>query len=183
MALKKISKLDAARMQISTSIDLLFNDDDPVSAHTLAGAASGLLHDLVNKIEPNSSLEHETSSSLDESLKDLLKRWRKPQNFFKHANWEEHDEIEFNPYATELLIFAAITNLKIILDKNTLQNLSDKEYAFILWKFATHRASYEPGRDAPVLEEAKSIFPGIMEKTRAEQLEIGKKFINELKSS
>jgi hypothetical protein len=49
--LKKLSitKLDAARRQLETAITLWFHDADPVSVHTLAMAAHGILRALNKK--------------------------------------------------------------------------------------------------------------------------------------
>jgi hypothetical protein len=42
----KISKLDAAQRQMDAAIFIYFHDVDPVSVHTLVGAAHILLTDL-----------------------------------------------------------------------------------------------------------------------------------------
>jgi len=43
----KISKLDAAKRQLETAIRLYFNEADPVSVHTLAGAAHTISEILI----------------------------------------------------------------------------------------------------------------------------------------
>lgn len=45
----KISKLDAAKRQLETAIRLYFNEADPISIHTLAGAAHTILSDINKK--------------------------------------------------------------------------------------------------------------------------------------
>ena len=43
----KVNKLEAARRQIGTAIELWFSGGDPISIHTLIGAASQILCDLL----------------------------------------------------------------------------------------------------------------------------------------
>jgi hypothetical protein len=45
----EISKLDAAKRQLKTAINLYFSYGDPVSIHTLASAAREILYDLNKK--------------------------------------------------------------------------------------------------------------------------------------
>jgi hypothetical protein len=47
-----ITKLEAARRQLGTAIVLWFNDDDPVSIHTLVCAAYEIVHTLTKKRNP-----------------------------------------------------------------------------------------------------------------------------------
>jgi hypothetical protein len=42
----KLSKLDCARRQLELAIELYFMERDPVSIHTLAGAARQLIEDI-----------------------------------------------------------------------------------------------------------------------------------------
>ena len=42
-----ISKLDAAKRQLEMAIKLYFNDDDPISIHTLASASEEILMKLL----------------------------------------------------------------------------------------------------------------------------------------
>jgi argininosuccinate synthase len=41
-----VTKIEAARRQLNTAIELWFNDGDPVSIHTLASSAHQIIHDL-----------------------------------------------------------------------------------------------------------------------------------------
>ena len=45
----RLNKIDAARRQLKVAIRLLFDDEDPVAVHTLVGAASVIITDLVEK--------------------------------------------------------------------------------------------------------------------------------------
>ena len=105
----KVSKLDAARRQLETAVRLYFSEADPVSIHTLMSAAYQVLSD-VNRARGGSPM-----------LKDQVPTWVRPDataeakrrlseaaNFFKHAN-RDHDEVlEFSAGPTELLLYDAI---------------------------------------------------------------------------
>ena len=108
MTTLKVAKLDAARRQLDTAIRLYFAQGDPVSIHTLAGAAYQLLDDLIAK------------HGGPEGFKDLLLKWAKPgsvdlvrqrlneaQNFFKHADRDHEGVLDFRPEATELFLLDA----------------------------------------------------------------------------
>ena len=45
----RINKIDAARRQIVTAIELLFSGGDPVAIYTLAGAGWHILKDLCER--------------------------------------------------------------------------------------------------------------------------------------
>lgn len=49
----QITKLDAARRQLRAAVRLLFDGGDPVAVHTLVGAASVIISDLVEQQHPD----------------------------------------------------------------------------------------------------------------------------------
>jgi hypothetical protein len=95
----QLTKLDAAASQMETAIRLYFADGDPVSIHTLACASCDLVRDVGRaqgiakltvkdwgldyvKAEHRGEIRHLLSSS---------------QNFFKHADRDSSETIDFNP--------------------------------------------------------------------------------------
>jgi len=102
----KLSKLNVAKRQLETAIRLYFNDDDPVSIHTLACAAHGILSDLNKKYNGNPMMLSDYIIS-DEYKTEWNKKIREPQNFFKHADNDSVKSIEFTPELTEYFIFDA----------------------------------------------------------------------------
>jgi hypothetical protein len=76
-----INKELAARGQLQTAIALWFNYGDPVSIHTLAAAAQGILQGLVGK---NHRYPH-MRQWIKKFPPRVQKLIRNPQNFFKHA--------------------------------------------------------------------------------------------------
>ncbi|MDZ4064204.1 MAG: hypothetical protein U1E22_05985 [Coriobacteriia bacterium] len=95
----ELTKLDVATSQLETAIRLYFDDDDPVSIHTLASAASDLIRDI------GRPLGHEGLTARDWALEIIKPEYRdevRPlfvtsQNFFKHADRDPHAVIDFNP--------------------------------------------------------------------------------------
>lgn len=102
----KVSKLDAAKRQLECAISLYFNEKDPVSIHTLTCAAYNVLRTL------NGSRVWMTQDNLHEHIvpgKEKLARelFRKPENFFKHADRDPEEILDFNPDGSEIPLFEA----------------------------------------------------------------------------
>jgi hypothetical protein len=108
-AVHKIGKLDAARRQLSVSIRLFFEQRDVIAIHTLAAAAHQILSDLAAKrgqgilgiIKNNPFLRPEKKTE-----------WRKlvnsAQNFFKHADHDPAEILEFRSAATAFFLVDAV---------------------------------------------------------------------------
>ena len=62
----EITKLESARRQIETAVQLFFNEDDIVSLHTLTAAAHQLLTDLSFKSGQTSNIKHEAKKYIKE---------------------------------------------------------------------------------------------------------------------
>lgn len=104
----KLSKLDCARRQLELAIELFFLERDPVSIHTLAGAARQLLVDI-NKHRGGKPLFTEI-----EALKEIVipgkeaevsRLFRKAENFFKHADNDPEATLDFSPEINEILLW------------------------------------------------------------------------------
>ena len=81
----QVTKLDAARRQLQTAIQLLFSQKDGVSIHTLAHASFGILKDVAKHRGKTrvSDAGNELSGS---GQKDFWNRFNRTGNFFKHAD-------------------------------------------------------------------------------------------------
>jgi hypothetical protein len=104
----KLSKLDCARRQLEMGIELYFMERDPVSIHTLAGAVYQLLVDL-NKHQGGKPMTQEM-----ESLKEVIipgkeeeayRLFRKAENFFKHADRDPNEVIDFSPEINGMILW------------------------------------------------------------------------------
>jgi hypothetical protein len=116
----KITKISAAKRQLIEAIKLFFEERDPVSIHTLVGAASGILNDHFDRkdiLNHKPLLNYNSVYIEDEDRKTVSDKIREHQNFFKHADLdlkEGKTEIEFNIEKNPLYLFEAIRYLKAI---------------------------------------------------------------------
>jgi len=104
----KLSKLDCARRQLELAIELYFMERDPVSIHTLVGAARQLLADI-NKHRGGKPLFTE-SEALKEIVvpgkeAELARLFRKAEKIFKHAHNDPEATIDFSPEINEIILW------------------------------------------------------------------------------
>lgn len=127
-----ISKLDAAKRQLYTAINLYFKDADPISIHTLTAAAHQILMDLA-KLEGIKSIFKD--AVLDIIVKDYKREYlstiNEAENFFKHAEKDPQGLLKFNPEQTEFLLFDAV-EMYIQVAKETPEDISIYRVWFLL---------------------------------------------------
>jgi len=100
---------------------LFFEDRDPVSIHTLAGAALEILNDHFDNIDDvwdhNLALHRDSIYVKDDYRKQWSDSINKAKNFFKHADRDLKNgvtEIEFDPDVNEFFILEAIRRLELV---------------------------------------------------------------------
>jgi hypothetical protein len=109
-----IKKIDSARSQLETAINLYFEDRDVISTHTLASAAHVVLSNLAIKVGVPYWFRNEKTLLefyANVNPKQYFDAISAAQNFFKHADRPTDSldkEIEFNPRLTELFILDSI---------------------------------------------------------------------------
>lgn len=104
-----ISKLDAVKRQVETALHLYFLSRDPVSIYTLAHAAYQILVDL-NKHRGGRAMLMEdmvTIYARPNHKKEVYAKIHEAENFFKHANRDPEDTIDFSPDASETVLWEA----------------------------------------------------------------------------
>lgn len=124
-----ITKLDAARRQLKEAIRLWFQDGDPVAIHCLACSAHEIIHDL-NQKKKGRDLLYDSVVIKDEYQKDWARRLKAPYNFFKHADKDADDVLEFDPRLTQAFILFSIMGLQILGQKG-----DEISRAFVFWIF------------------------------------------------
>jgi hypothetical protein len=131
-----VTKIDAARRQLRTAIELWAIDGDPVSIHSLAYAAHQIIHDL-NRVEKGPHLFLDMPGIKEEKRREFVTMVKRDANFFKHADSRgkkpDPPSIEFTPSTNELFIMIAITGLKQLKVQ-----LSHHEQGFVLWYRVHH---------------------------------------------
>ena len=167
----QLTKLDAARRQLKVAIRLLFDSEDPVAVHTLVGAASVIISDLVDKYHPQNSWDKLAQEANELKRAEYFKVMRKTQNFLKHAREDDREVLNFDPNDTDSLAFWAVMNL------GNFGLLSMEESVLQLWYLACH---------APTLDltiepygRAMEVFGDLREIPRTDRLAIGKRVLAE----
>ena len=106
----QVGKLDAANRQLDCAIDLFFSGGDPVCVHSLAGAASMLLSDLIETRDPGESWDRMAQADNDLSPSEYFEIVRNAQNFLKHAKHDSNAVLRLNERDTEGMIMIAVLN-------------------------------------------------------------------------
>lgn len=130
----RVTRLDAARRQLATAIELWFADGDPVSVHTLVCAAHQVIHDL-NRKEKGRPLLFDAQEFKQERRKEVIEQFKRHQNFFKHADLRRGDataQIDFDPTLSEVFFLASILRLQALG-----YSLTDVENAFLGFRMMT----------------------------------------------
>ena len=103
METMKLNKVDVARRQLATALEMWFADGDPVAIHTLAMAA----HDVASHVaKPLGSIyltiynrAVARAKELSKPTSEVHRRMKGPANFFKHADLDPDGEIAFRATA------------------------------------------------------------------------------------
>jgi hypothetical protein len=167
----RITKLEAAQRQMTRAIRMLFAEDDPVCTHTLAGAASILLTDLVEHHLPGSTWEQIAQEGNNLGRAEFFKIARKAQNFLKHARDDPGETLDFNPSDTDALLTLAVFNA------SELAPLSPEAQVFQLWALAL--LCPEDLINQPPFQEAIGYFGHLQQMERPEQLAAGRRGLSE----
>lgn len=166
-----IAKHEAATRQLRMAIKLMFEDVDSVPVHTLVGAASIVLSDLVEKKVPEKSWDRFAQQANNISAPEYFRVMREVQNFLKHAKDDPDAILNFNPKDTESIAFFAVMNA------GELGHLSTEESVLQLWYLACHDPQLED--NSSPYKEALSLFGDLRCAPRQERLEVGRRVLAE----
>jgi hypothetical protein len=115
----KITKLDAAKQQIEMAIVLFFNNNDPISTHTLTNAAYEILvgvgerknvKPIVKRLEfllNDDQLKQIGNAKIKDARKMAVKILNTPYNFMKHGKNDPTETLEFEPQFNEAFLWDA----------------------------------------------------------------------------
>jgi hypothetical protein len=118
MATIKLNKVDVARRQLATALEMWFADGDPVAIHTLAMAA----HEIAIYLAKRQSWKDMTiyeravnrAKALSKTTSEVHRRMKGPANFFKHADLDPGGEFEFDEGMNEALLGMAVGCLLVL---------------------------------------------------------------------
>lgn len=99
-----VTKLDAARRQFNTALEMWFHDSDPIATHTLAAAAYQIFHDINTK-RGGEDLLYDTAVIKDEYRKEFVNLLKGPVNFLKHADKDPDPDGKLTIDKVDVLLF------------------------------------------------------------------------------
>ena len=137
-----IWKLEAARRQLETAVNLYFHEGDPVSIHTLTCAAYEVIRDI-NNSQP--MLKDWMKDYINpEYVNEIARKLNEAQNFFKHADRDSDGTLAFEPRTTQILLLDACWTYKRIAEERLPLLAIFEVWAAITW--GKHYITY-PGLD------------------------------------
>jgi hypothetical protein len=173
-----IDKEEVAVRQLDTAIRLLFDGGDVVSVHTLACAAANVFRDILRArggaawydaiIESHPGMEREVRQTL-----------ARAQNFFKHADRDAEEELDFDESVNEQTIIVATLEYGELLRLGAPSGRTKTTIpmsVFQLWYFAMNPTILLPApadSGVQIAAAADQLFPGLRTMPRAEQLAQG----------
>ncbi|MCH8151608.1 MAG: hypothetical protein IH830_04450 [Planctomycetes bacterium] len=143
---QRIGKLEAAHRQLTTAIELWFNNGDIVSIHTLACAAHQIIHD-VNSKKGGRDLIFDSIIIKDEYRNEACRLLRKHMNFFKHADNDPHTEIDCPLEMSIGFLMFSLLGLELLGEK-----FNDVDRAFLLW-YQIHNPEHLTDHGLEMLEQ------------------------------
>lgn len=123
----KVTKLESAARQLREAILMFFERRDPIAVHTLAAASNQVLVD-VSRSKGHASLLKDSPFIRPEKRKEWLGHLNEAANFFKHADRDPDDVLQFYPAVTPFFILDSI-QIYALLTKD----FPHDQRAFIAW--------------------------------------------------
>lgn len=107
---RNLNKIECAKEQLLTAIDLYFNSSHKVvSIHTLICASNEIFDRLLYKNTDEGGFIREGLKLIKESQRSIvLKKINSYKNFFKHADTDPDGVIDFDPSMSKYLIWDTI---------------------------------------------------------------------------
>ena len=147
-----------------------------MSIHTLAAASATVFADILERTGETSWREHivEEHSYLTKS--QVFNILRSAQNFFKHADHDPEDYLEFPDTYNDAMIFIATLECGLLLQSKNqkrkgIKKLSTPMSVFQLWNIATKPDDF--CMPEKIVTAANALFPEINKRSGSEQLSVG----------
>ena len=163
----RINKHDAAMRQLNRAIRMHFAEEDPVCTHTLAGAASILLTDLVEHHHPGSTWDKKAQEANHLGTSAYFQIARRQQNFLKHARGDPTETLDFNPSDTDALLMLAVFNASELGQLSPEADVYQLRGLALLWT--------EDMKSDSRFREAVQYFGDLQRMGRGEQLAAGRR--------
>lgn len=162
-----VTKFEAATRHLNAAIRFLFEGEDSLVVHSLAASAANVFSDLVENRDSHKSWRHLMREDHGLSLAELRHVLHRSWNFFKHAERDPNETLDFNADETEHLIFHATVECGEYGVTSTEMQL------FQLWFLASGRLQLAEADDLHAVTD--QLFPGLAEMPREQQFQEGAK--------
>jgi len=173
MAIYKVSKTTAACCQLDTAIKLLLTSEDDVSVCVLIHSAWSILKDLHRHKNSKSSRDWVVECFPDDKPKDTWKVLDSNWNFFKHANTEHNEVLDFDAGYLEYALMFALNDFGLLSAKSTSMEV------YQLWFIAKYQEYFTEENSRELLENANNLFPDLPSKPANQQRNMGLLKLNE----
>ena len=175
----EVSKLDAGKQLLNFTIKKYFNDDDLLPLMSIAGASHVLLHDLVEKLEPNKSWVSQGTKGAGLSKKQVLKAIRTVPNWLKHADNDSESLLTVSNEELEFLLFHAMLDLGELMLPTEIH--SNEVSVFQIWFIAKYKHLFKANEYHHLVSEANDHFPELSEMKLELQLNLARSALKEIR--
>ena len=184
----RLNKEQVAVRQLDSAIRFLFEGGDVVSVHTLACAAANVLRDILRGQGGETWHDAIVAShpGIEQTVRQTLAR---PQNFFKHADRDAEEELDFDENNNDEIIIVATLEYGELLKLGAPSGRSTITIpmsVFQLWYFAKDpRVLLEvpESSSSHILIQARRLFPGLEDIPRVGQLAQGAEILRRRETS
>lgn len=125
----QITKIDAARRQLNTAINIFMEDGDMIAVHTLAHASHKILLNLCEQNKKHISFVSRLKTRVKEDkMGEFIAKINKAGNFFKHADRDATETLDFDPEFNNYWLFDACSMYTALCG-----DFSIEMHAFLTW--------------------------------------------------
>lgn len=170
-----LTKIDVARRQLVTAIQLLFDGGDSVSIYSLAANAWEVIDALCNKACIK-SISNQTREHIQVGADLKLNYVNSPyRNFFKHADRDPDAVLpSFDESNVDSVIFLGVEDYLRLVKKSPVEF-----QVFQLWYLAANLEKVSTDSLNEILQSIDAAFPSIRELPRKERILMGRQVLED----
>ncbi len=183
-----ISKLEAAHSQLTTAIELYFDDRDLASIHTLACAAREIYEKHCKAKGVARMFDMIESSNPDRNSKQLWDILNGARNFLKHPepSMDLDAKLEIDDEMNATMMFVASHDCATLCDADQPPEVQAYNLWFIATRFprgdeSMHSEPADQLRYGEIIAAIDRAYPGLRNASLSEQKAVGKKMIRNAK--
>lgn len=165
-----ITKLQTVHRQLSSAIELQFDNQDVVAVYSLTTLACRTLDEMIADSCPERLWSHQAAEVDHIDVTGYVWLDQKSREFLDPSTRRRRDWMEFSLRETEDLLFLAVMNA------SELGPLSIHESTYRLWYCATRAITL--GASFPLVASAVRMFPHLYALDRIERLECGRRCLD-----